>query len=79
MTKRLSQTNDSDPLETSEWVDALEAVIKNEGMERAHYLLKQLSDHATRTGAQLPYALTTPFRNTIPVQDEAPRPGDVSA
>ena len=51
MTKRLSQTNDSDPLETSEWVDALEAVIKNEGMERAHYILKQLSDHATRTGS----------------------------
>jgi len=77
MTDRTPHTNDIDPLETAEWVDALEAVIKNEGMERAHYLLKQLSDHATRTGAQLPYALTTPFRNTIPVQDETPMPGDV--
>lgn len=70
-------SDDIDAQETSEWVDALEAVIKHEGMERAHYLLKQLSDHATRTGAQLPYALTTPFRNTIPVQDETPMPGDV--
>ena len=77
MTKLPPHTNDADPQETTEWVDALEAVIKNEGMERAHYLLKQLSDHATRTGAQLPYALTTPFRNTIPVQDEIPMPGDV--
>jgi len=77
MTQHTLGSDDVDPQETAEWVDALEAVIKHEGMERAHYLLKQLSDHATRTGAQLPYALTTPFRNTIPVQDEAPMPGDV--
>lgn len=77
MAKHTPHTTDVDPQETKEWVDALEAVIKNVGMERAHYILKQLSDHATRTGAQLPYALTTPFRNTIPVQDEDPMPGDV--
>lgn len=76
MTKRPPRISDANPQETTEWVDALEAVIKNEGMDRAHYILKQLSDHSTRTGSQLPYALTTPFRNTIPVQDEAPRPGD---
>lgn len=46
-------------------------------MERAHYILKQLSDHATRTGAQIPYALTTPFRNTIPITEEARMPGDL--
>jgi pyruvate dehydrogenase E1 component len=77
MTEKTPCTTDADPQETTEWVDALEAVIKNAGMERAHHILKQLSDHATRTGAQLPYALTTPFRNTIPVQDEASMPGDV--
>ncbi|MEZ5524644.1 MAG: pyruvate dehydrogenase (acetyl-transferring), homodimeric type [Pseudomonadales bacterium] len=77
MTKQIPQNPDIDPQETTEWVDALEAVIKNAGMERAHFILKRLSDHATRTGAQLPYALTTPFRNTIPVQDEDPMPGDV--
>jgi len=77
MTCQIPHSDDVDPQETVEWVDALEAVIKNEGMERAHYLLKKLSDHATRTGAQLPYALTTPFRNTIPVQDETPMPGDL--
>ena len=77
MTDKKSCATDIDPQETTEWVDALEAIIKNAGMERAHYILKKLSDHATRTGAQLPYALTTPFRNTIPVQDEASMPGDV--
>ncbi len=70
-------SDDLDPTETQEWVDALESVIQKEGMERAHYILKELSDHATRTGAQIPYALTTPFRNTIPVADEAPMPGDL--
>lgn len=70
-------TDDPDPLETEEWVEALEAIIQKEGMERAHYILKQLSDHATRTGTQIPYALTTPYRNTIPVTEEAPMPGDL--
>lgn len=70
-------TNDPDPTETEEWVDALEVIIQKEGMERAHYILKQLSDHATRTGTQIPYALTTPYRNTIPVTEEAPMPGDL--
>ncbi len=68
---------DSDQLETKEWIDSLESLIKNSGMERAHYILKKLSNHATRTGAQIPYALTTPYRNTIPVADEAIMPGDV--
>ena len=77
MLKHSADENDIDPGETHEWLDALEAVVQNHGMERAHYLLKKLSDHATRSGAQIPYALTTPFRNTIPVQDEAPMPGDM--
>ncbi|MEY2633534.1 MAG: hypothetical protein RIR00_2188, partial [Pseudomonadota bacterium] len=29
---------DADPQETQEWIDALEAVIAQEGPERAHYL-----------------------------------------
>ena len=30
---------ETDPLETQEWLDALSAVIENEGTERAHFLL----------------------------------------
>ena len=40
---------DADSLETQEWIDALEAVIKEEGAERAHYILDQLIDKARRT------------------------------
>ncbi|MBB3102733.1 pyruvate dehydrogenase (acetyl-transferring), homodimeric type [Azomonas macrocytogenes] len=68
---------DLDPVETQEWLDALESVLGNEGEERAHYLLTRISELATRSGTPLPYAITTPYRNTIPVTHEARMPGDL--
>ncbi|WP_039807443.1 pyruvate dehydrogenase (acetyl-transferring), homodimeric type [Azotobacter chroococcum] len=68
---------DLDPIETQEWLDALESVLDHEGENRAHYLLTRMGELATRTGTQLPYAITTPYRNTIPVTHEAPMPGDL--
>ncbi len=67
---------DADSLETQEWIDALEAVINEEGTERAHYLLNQLIDKARRSGAYLPYKLTTAYLNTIPAAVEEQSPGD---
>jgi|TARA_B100000315_G_scaffold260927_1_gene327552 pyruvate dehydrogenase E1 component len=69
--------DDEDPLETQEWLDALNSLIENEGIERAQYILQRLSANVTQTGAQLPYAITTPYRNTIPVSKEARMPGDL--
>lgn len=69
--------DDIDPLETQEWLDALESVLDNEGEDRAHYLMTRLSELASRTGTPLPYAITTPYRNTIPVTHEARMPGDL--
>jgi len=71
------QSKDSDPVETREWLEALESVIEGEGVERAQYLLQRLSAKVTDTGAQLPYAITTPYRNTIPAGQEARMPGDL--
>ncbi|WP_152226721.1 pyruvate dehydrogenase (acetyl-transferring), homodimeric type [Pseudomonas sp. SCB32] len=68
---------DLDPVETQEWLDALESVLDREGEERAHYLMTRMGELATRTGTQLPYAITTPYRNTIPVTHEARMPGDL--
>ncbi|MEM1249129.1 MAG: pyruvate dehydrogenase (acetyl-transferring), homodimeric type [Acidobacteriota bacterium] len=67
---------DSDPLETREWLEALEAVIEREGPERAHFLLESLIDKARRTGAHLPYTATTAYQNTIPPGQEQRSPGD---
>ena len=70
-------SRDIDPVETEEWVDAITAVLDKEGTERAHYLLQRLSSKVTETGAQLPYAINTPYRNTIPISMEAKMPGDL--
>ncbi len=68
---------DDDPTETSEWLDALESLMENEGLERAKFILERLSERASRDGTELPYSITTPFRNTIPVTQEARMPGDL--
>src|SRR5699024_6113003 len=45
------QIEDVDPQESREWLDALDAVIKQEGPERAHYLLDLLIERSRRSGA----------------------------
>ncbi len=67
---------DIDPLETAEWLDALSAVIDNEGYERAHFLIESLIDSARRTGVHIPYHANTAYLNTIPVHMEERSPGD---
>ncbi|WP_111640345.1 pyruvate dehydrogenase (acetyl-transferring), homodimeric type [Marinimicrobium alkaliphilum] len=67
---------DIDALETREWLDALESVVRHAGKERATFLLKQLSETAVDHGIDQPSAITTPYRNTIPNTDEVPHPGD---
>ena len=36
----MTEQHDSDPQETQEWLDALDAVIANEGLKRAHFVLE---------------------------------------
>ncbi len=67
---------DIDSIETQEWVDALESVLENEGVERAHFLLEQMIDKARRTGANLPFSANTAYVNTIPASQEPVMPGD---
>lgn len=69
---------DVDPQETKEWIDALESVLEEEGVERAHYLLEKLIDKARRSGAHLPYDATTAYINTIPAAQEPKMPGDLT-
>ncbi|MGD2084459.1 MAG: pyruvate dehydrogenase (acetyl-transferring), homodimeric type [Chromatiales bacterium] len=67
---------DIDPQETQEWLDALEAVLENEGAERAHFIIERLVDKARRSGAYLPFSANTAYVNTIPVQRQPRFPGD---
>ncbi len=67
---------DLDPEETAEWLDSLEAVIDAEGVDRAHFLLKNLIDKAREKGSYLPYNANTPYVNTIPTDRQPRYPGD---
>ncbi len=67
---------DLDPEETAEWLDSLEAVIDAEGVDRAHFLLKNLIDKAREKGTYLPYNANTPYVNTIPTDRQPRYPGD---
>ncbi len=68
--------NDPDHIETQEWLDAFESVIKNADKDRAQFLLKSLYNMAVQEG--LPFnRLDTAYINTIPVEDEPNYPGDL--
>ncbi|HEX5924968.1 MAG TPA: pyruvate dehydrogenase (acetyl-transferring), homodimeric type [Baekduia sp.] len=67
---------DIDPIETAEWVDALEAVIRNDGPDRARQLLEEVFADARLRGLHPAEDLSTPYVNTIPAEVEVPVPGD---
>ncbi|MGH8204901.1 MAG: pyruvate dehydrogenase (acetyl-transferring), homodimeric type, partial [Steroidobacteraceae bacterium] len=69
-------TTDIDPLETRDWLESIDAVLKVHGPIRAHFLLDRLIDHARRSGAWLPFKANTAYVNTIHVSREKPYPGD---
>jgi len=66
---------DLDPVETQEWLDALQAVVSYEGHDRAKFLLGKLGEKARETGVHLPFNANTPYLNTIPPSDEEIKPG----
>jgi pyruvate dehydrogenase E1 component len=70
-------TEDIDPLETREWLEALDEVARHSSPERASFLLKELTKHAKERRLQLPPAITTPFSNTIAPAEEKIMPGDL--
>jgi pyruvate dehydrogenase E1 component len=69
--------NDIDAIETKEWLDALKSVVRHAGKDRAAELLKTLSESAVNQGIEQPSSIRTPYRNTIPVDQEVAYPGDL--
>lgn len=70
--------NDVDVLETQEWLAALESVVREEGVERAQFLLEQVMEKARLDGVDMPTGITTNYVNTIPADKEPAYPGDVN-
>jgi pyruvate dehydrogenase E1 component len=69
-------SQDIDPIETKEWIDALNGVIKHEGVDRAAFLIDEQISHARVSGVVQPFHAETPYINTIPVEQQAKLPGD---
>ena len=70
--------HDVDALETQEWLQALESVVREEGVERAQFLLEQVLDKARLDGVDMPTGITTNYINTIPADQEPAYPGDTT-
>jgi pyruvate dehydrogenase E1 component len=73
---KVEVSEDLNPQETAEWIEALDEVIDQAGPDRVRYLMNRLADQAYLHGVPSPVKLTTPYVNTIPVTDEVPYPGE---
>jgi pyruvate dehydrogenase E1 component len=69
-------SQDLDPVETREWLESIDSVLRAEGPERAHFLIERLIDRARRSGAYLPYRPNTAYVNTVSVGQQPEYPGD---
>ena len=67
---------DTDPQETSEWVQSIDDVLDHDGPARARHLLERVVYHARRRGAWIDFSGPTPYVNTIPPEDEEAPDGD---
>jgi pyruvate dehydrogenase E1 component len=72
----MTEGKDADPVETTEWLDSLSAVRAHRGDERARFLVNAVVAAAGGDGLCAPQSLTTPYRNTIPVDQQPTLPGD---
>jgi len=72
----VTPSQDLDPLETREWLESIDSVLRVQGPERAHFLIERLIDRARRSGAYLPYRPNTAYVNTISVGQQPEYPGD---
>ncbi len=68
---------DADPVETSEWLDSLQSLVRHAGCARAKFVLERLDETAESLGVFPEVAPFSPYRNTIPFKSEPPYPGDL--
>ncbi len=69
---------DPDALETTEWLEALDAVVSHDGPDRARDLLTRVIERAQHAGTGPIASLNTAYVNTIPVEREPDFPGDAA-
>src|SRR4051795_8215270 len=73
---RSSQLPDTDPDETQEWLESLDAVVDNAGRNRARSLMLRMLERSREQQVGVPSVLSTDYINTIPPEQEPGFPGD---
>jgi len=63
--------------ELREWLESLDYVLASGGPERVKAILDSLERHAYKHGVPIPYIATTPYINTIGVDEQPDYPGDL--
>ena len=62
-------------LETREWLESLDYVLKSGGPARVGRLLGELGRHAQQSGVKIPFSANTAYINTIHADEQVPYPG----
>src|SRR3712207_357146 len=71
-----SQLVDTDPDETAEWLESLDAVVDHAGRGRARYLMLRMLERSRAQQVGVPALRSTDYINTIPPEREPWFPGD---
>jgi pyruvate dehydrogenase E1 component len=71
-----SQLVDTDPDETTEWLESLDAVVDHAGRGRARYLMLRMLERSREQQVGVPGLRSTDYINTIPPEREPWFPGD---
>lgn len=71
--------NDVDPIETRDWLQAIESVIREEGVDRAQFIIEQVLNEARKGGVNIAAGASgsSDYINTIAVEDEPAYPGNM--
>jgi len=68
---------DADPVETREWLEGFQALVRSAGTERGTFVLRRLLDEARRLRVPLPAVLNTPYVNSISLDQQPQFPGNL--
>jgi pyruvate dehydrogenase E1 component len=67
-----------DDVELSEWLESMESLLQADGPDRAKTVFRALRDYLTDANVIVEDAtLNTPYRNTIPLEQQPLYPGDI--
>jgi pyruvate dehydrogenase E1 component len=72
-----SLEGDDDPAETEDWLGSLDSLLHFSGAARARFVLSALEQKAREDGVLPQTAPFSSYRNSIPLEEQRPFPGDI--